>query len=818
MQGTSMLGIWPIDEIIDWFSSAFTTYIVDPIVNFFSYVLGVILYGLQMGLFYIMDAVQLVFRRAAGLDIYYNNGVAVEGDLTIQFFQSSTVQAVFISILVAAIFLLFITTFIAVIKTEFDEKDNAKGPIFKNALKAILYFAIVPVVCFLGVWVSNMVLRMLDDATSRGAESFSTQVFTAAAFNANRARDDAEFAQNVYNNCKWIPGMESITYSQSGVADLIDTAFRSALQPTTDDHSAQVTINRGWDTTVTFSSFDKNNYNLVFYFYDPLDYNYIIGYISSVAVVMILLKLLIGVILRIFELTVLFVLSPLAVSLMPLDGGERYKAWRGAFVKRTFSAYGPIIGLNLVFMVLTLLQTVQLFPSGGINDLYNAIVQLIFIFTGLVAINSLVDLVTDLVGQGNALKEGEGAAKDVKSLGMKTTGQLASAGARPATWTYDRVANARNKHKTKKAAEGLAYDENGEVDIENGTEGLKGAGSGVRGWGRRRVGSVTSLGGLRQGAAGSMAEEYSTRRKQLQNAEKHLRAGGEYGIRDENGEFVTDADGNFVTKGVNYWKNTGHSVLKDLAKNIDLDKKVEDTNKAFGANPISGAVKKVLDNRADKKKYKDAKEEMEMKSRIEEELRGTPASQNTDTDWNRRKERLKKSNDNNGGLGDGTVGSALTSAESQGVGTGPVVDLSQTGEVPTISGDVPAGQQQPQSTETAGVNIDGGIIDEIRKPVQVEVSENDDRNLNVNTQKADFKSQNTENKGPNGEQKVKVDNKVKIDDAGIRQAVQDVATNVNSTKKSIESKLNEIKASLEKLGKSKTGRIFRDKNNDEGKE
>ena len=84
-----------LDGLIDWLSDAFNNVIVQPIFNFFSYIVGAIFYGLQMGLFYIMDAIQLVFRRVAGLDVYYDNGVAVEGDLVEKFLTDPTVQAVF---------------------------------------------------------------------------------------------------------------------------------------------------------------------------------------------------------------------------------------------------------------------------------------------------------------------------------------------------------------------------------------------------------------------------------------------------------------------------------------------------------------------------------------------------------------------------------------------------------------------------------------------------------------------------------------------------------------------------------------------------
>ena len=376
-----------VNTIVNPIVNAFTTYIVNPIVTFITYIFGAVLYGLQLGMFYVIDAVQMVVRKVVGLPAYTIDGertfnyaiTSPDGsttyyydDLAQYFFTHPTTQAVFISVLVAAVFLLFISTFIAVLKTEFDTKNsNAKGPIIGSALKSIFYFALVPIVCILGVTVANIVLQTLDSATSRGASTFSSQIFTAAAYNSNRARDDPEFARQVYDS-GLIPGTASIAWDGSGgqaqaqIADLIDTAFRSNLYAVGANKDTSVSVNTVGSLGIgtrdySFQTFDVKDYALVFEYYNTLTYNYLIGYVAGLTILFLLLQLLIGVIRRVFELAILFVVSPAIVALMPLDGGDKFKTWKNEFIKRVFSAYGPIIGLNLVFMILEVLQTVRLF-------------------------------------------------------------------------------------------------------------------------------------------------------------------------------------------------------------------------------------------------------------------------------------------------------------------------------------------------------------------------------------------------------------------------------------------------------------------------
>ncbi|MBR7090888.1 MAG: hypothetical protein IKC79_00365, partial [Clostridia bacterium] len=402
MSNNGMLALFGIDlPEIPFLSDIFNilTSFGNVIFSILSWILAGLLYGLQRGLFLIIDCVNSIFRSIAGLDVYYVNNVATEGDIVYSLLQNPVVTSVFTSVLVASIFLLFVTTFIAIFKTEFDmSKSNAKGPILGRAFKSILYFACVPVLCILGVYISNVFLRTFDAATSQGAASMSSQVFAAAAYDSNRARTDSSFANEVKNS-GLIPGISSNS-TQAEVAQAIDVAFRSNLKArgidSNDNNSTKnLVLDAGdgnhmqgyvwsevgpWgELTIKVNNFSINEPVLVYYYYDLVSYNYIIGYMASFMVSMLLLTLIIGVIQRIFELVILFVVSPAFVATMPLDEGARFGKWKDAFVKRTLSAYGPVVGMNLLFMVLTFVQDIDIFGYDGsfinLAGFFNSIVQ-----------------------------------------------------------------------------------------------------------------------------------------------------------------------------------------------------------------------------------------------------------------------------------------------------------------------------------------------------------------------------------------------------------------------------------------------------------
>ena len=142
----------------------------------------------------ISDICQLVFKKLAGISpsgIKFQ-GVAtnIVGDPVIAFLNTDLVKNLFFALLVLAVVMLVITTFVATIKTEFaKDGNNNKRIVIKHAFRGLANFILVPVICLFGLIVGNALLRAIDGATSiGGATSLSSQIFMVGAYNANRAR------------------------------------------------------------------------------------------------------------------------------------------------------------------------------------------------------------------------------------------------------------------------------------------------------------------------------------------------------------------------------------------------------------------------------------------------------------------------------------------------------------------------------------------------------------------------------------------------------------------------------------------------------
>ncbi len=150
-----------------------------------------IMYLLYSSAACILDALQLFFRKLAGLDVVWMEDpvtgdlVMSSGDIVTQFitgilgintngFEYSALSTVFWSMFVFGIIICFAATFVAVIKSHYtyDEKA-AKGPMqyVYTAGKAIINIVAVPAIIVLGLYVSQALLTALDSITSTSSSA-----------------------------------------------------------------------------------------------------------------------------------------------------------------------------------------------------------------------------------------------------------------------------------------------------------------------------------------------------------------------------------------------------------------------------------------------------------------------------------------------------------------------------------------------------------------------------------------------------------------------------------------------------------------------
>ena len=181
---------------------------------FFDYI-PKIMYFLYAAVASCLDAMQLLMRRLAGLDVYYVNrdtggivssgtGSAVSGDPVMEFIygilgigeNAGSYQALnttFWSLAIFAVIVLVVSTMIALIKSHYQEDGAKTAPLqyIYTAIKAILTFCIVPFAVIIGLMTSNFLLSTLDSITAgSGTEEALVGIYGPEATTLLRAHTD----------------------------------------------------------------------------------------------------------------------------------------------------------------------------------------------------------------------------------------------------------------------------------------------------------------------------------------------------------------------------------------------------------------------------------------------------------------------------------------------------------------------------------------------------------------------------------------------------------------------------------------------------
>lgn len=450
----------------------------------------------------IVDIIQLLFQKLAGLDVYYvtENGTATKesGDFLIYFlrkvlFEKGTLNTVFWSIVILGLFLLVFATIVAVIRTQYnyDEKPVSPTKVVGQAIKSLLSFAIVPIVAFFGVYLGNIFLQAINSATTVQGDTmkfdesakiklepytlsdgkktysginlfgqnigmrndtFSGMVFRASSYRANRIRNNADFralcdgsketmAGSVYSGVTF--GMFEVTANDyETAAKRLDDAFVFNYRL---DQFAYVNWKASTETALTMSvgvlfndftvagyavpykTFSRYNVAWVWFYYDLWQFDYVMAIISIVALAIIYLNITSAMMKRAIELTMLMVVSPAVVAVTPLDGGGMQKRWRENFIKKTLSAYGAVVGVNLLFIILPIIRNVNFFNI----PIVDTIVQLLFTIVGLTCIKDFMKMISELVGGEDAQSIGADVNKKMADTAMKV-GSVAASVAMPA--------------------------------------------------------------------------------------------------------------------------------------------------------------------------------------------------------------------------------------------------------------------------------------------------------------------------------------------------------------------------------------------------
>lgn len=129
---------------------------------------------------------------------------------------------------------------------------------------------------------------------------------------------------------------------------------------------------------------------------------------------------------RIFDIILLYIVSPASVSTIPLDDGGRFRIWREMLVSKVLSAYGIILSMNIFFLVVPQISQITFFG----NAFKDGIVQLLFVIGGAFSITKANMIIAQLTGSNAGMQEMQQMMSNVHSgMHMVHTAGRVAAGA-----------------------------------------------------------------------------------------------------------------------------------------------------------------------------------------------------------------------------------------------------------------------------------------------------------------------------------------------------------------------------------------------------
>lgn len=309
-----------------------------------------ILYHIFSGICWLIDFIKTIFYKLCGIESLEIDGENT--DLLSSLIRSESIRRVFLTVFIIGFILLVIFTMIALIKSNYQEKHNWKTVLTKT-FQSFFISLLIPFTVLAGIILTNTIMSSMN--TSMNA--YSTGNAT-------------------------IGGQFLVTIGSNALKDGVDRSQVEAM--------------------FISGELDYMNLDLVRQYYNFHDFNYVIGLLGSIVILIMFTLSSLTFIQRIFDVILLYIISPISISTIPLDEGNKFKVWKDLLISKILSAYGVILVMNLFFLIIPQIYRIRFFDDG----FQNGVVLILFLIGGSYAVTKASRIIQQLCGSsagGNEL-------------------------------------------------------------------------------------------------------------------------------------------------------------------------------------------------------------------------------------------------------------------------------------------------------------------------------------------------------------------------------------------------------------------------------
>lgn len=308
-----------------------------------------LLYGIQKSICYIIDFIKDIFYMLAGIEPVKVDGQ--ESDLLSHFLLSDAVKKAFWLVVLIAVILLVLFVIIAIVRSEYANGENKKSKtlILGKACQSFIIFMLVPFILLTGITLSNTVVSSVN-------QSMNPYVLEQ--------------------------GQEATIGGQI----LVTSGYYAYIGEESEREEIEIKFITG--------ELDYNNKDVVSQYYKIRDLDFFVGIIGSLVILVMFVMSAISFIQRIFDIILLYIISPISVSTIPTDDGQRFKQWKEMLIGKVLGAYGIILSMNLFFIIIPQVQQIAFFG----NAFKNGIVKILFLIGGAFAVTKANIVIANLTG------------------------------------------------------------------------------------------------------------------------------------------------------------------------------------------------------------------------------------------------------------------------------------------------------------------------------------------------------------------------------------------------------------------------------------
>ncbi len=328
----------------------------------------------------IIDALMNIFSIFAG-----TKPIMVDGVSTIfvnMLFEDTTIRNVFWGVFILGIALNLIFAIISVTRAIFtDDREKSIGNILGQIGKSFLTYAIVPIFVIISINLASAVLLKIDDIITINASGTNLTLGNTLFMILSFGEETTD-----YEDCSENPSF----------TDRARISFYN-------------------NSTKYERSSDSSEYFYFSYF------KIIGGLFLSIYIILLLSLAIIMFVTRIFDLILLFIVSPYFAATISLDGCEKFSDWRKLFIAKLVSGFGLVIMMKLfVGIVLPIVTDGSVVFST--NTFINAGFMILLLTAGCYAVFKSHNLLMKLIDPQAALAEmgiaevAVGAASEVANI------------------------------------------------------------------------------------------------------------------------------------------------------------------------------------------------------------------------------------------------------------------------------------------------------------------------------------------------------------------------------------------------------------------